>query len=128
MAILSTGVIVTLATTLSIYGSIEAVVTSTIPREYKISNVAINVNIDNYKDEQKKLMDIITKAAGGEKNIVNSFSELSGMIYALQNGSELLPLLVDNANNYHPVPAILSTIDAYNSEFNQNSVDRKSVV
>ena len=120
IAILSTGVIVTLATTLSIYGSIEAVVTSTIPREYKISNVAINVTIDNYKDEQKKLMDIITKAAGGEKNIVNSFSELSGMIYALQNGSELLPLLGDNANNYHPVPAILSTIDSYNSEFNQN--------
>ena len=120
IAILSTGVIVTLATTLSIYGSIEAVVTSTIPREYKISNVAINVTIDNYKDEQKKLMDIITKAAGGEKNIVNSFSELSGMIYALQKGSELLPLLGDNANNYHPVPAILSTIDSYNSEFNQN--------
>ena len=120
IAILSTGVIVTLATTLSIYGSIEAVVTSTMPREYKISNVAINVTIDNYKDEQKKLMDIITKAAGGEKNIVNSFSELSGMIYALQNGSELLPLLGDNANNYHPVPAILSTIDSYNSEFNQN--------
>ena len=120
IAILSTGVIVTLATTLSIYGSIEAVVTSTIPREYKISNVAINVTIDNYKDEQKKLMDIIAKAAGGEKNIVNSFSELSGMIYALQNGSELLPLLGDNANNYHPVPAILSIIDSYNSEFNQN--------
>lgn len=120
IAILSTGVIVTLATTLSIYGSIEAVVASTIPREYKISNVAINVTIDNYKDEQKKLMDIIAKAAGGEKNIVNSFSELSGMIYALQNGSELLPLLGDNANNYHPVPAILSTIDSYNSEFNQN--------
>ena len=120
IAILSTGVIVTLATTLSIYGSIEAVVTSTMPREYKISNVAINVTIDNYKDEQKKLMDIITKAAGGEKNIVNSFSELSGMIYALQNGSELLPLLGDNANNYHPVPAILSTIDSYNTEFNQN--------
>ena len=120
IAILSTGVIVTLATTLSIYGSIEAVVTSTIPREYKISNDAINVTIDNYKDEQKKLMDIITKAAGGEKNIVNSFSELSGMIYTLQNGSELLPLLGDNANNYHPVPAILSTIDSYNSEFNQN--------
>lgn len=120
IAILSTGVIVTLATTLSIYGSIEAVVTSTMPREYKISNVAINVTIDNYKDEQKKLMDIITKAAGGEKNIVNSFSELSGMIYALQKGSELLPLLGDNANNYHPVPAILSTIEAYNSEFNQN--------
>ena len=120
IAILSTGVIVTLATTLSIYGSIEAVVTSTMPREYKISNVAINVTIDNYKDEQKKLMNIITKAAGGEKNITNSFSELSGMIYALQNGSELLPLLGDNANNYHPVPAILSTIDSYNSEFNQN--------
>ena len=120
IAILSTGVIVTLATTLSIYGSIEAVVTSTMPREYKISNDAINVTIDNYKDEQKKLMDIITKAAGGEKNIANSFSELSGMIYALQNGSELLPLLGDNANNYHPVPAILSTIDSYNSEFNQN--------
>jgi len=120
IAILSTGVIVTLATTLSIYGSIEAVVTSTMPREYKISNDAINVTIDNYKDEQKKLMDIITKAAGGEKNIANSFSELSGMIYALQNGSELLPLLGDNANNYHPVPAILSTIEAYNSEFNQN--------
>ena len=120
IAILSTGVIVTLATTLSIYGNIEAVVTSTIPREYKISNDAINVTIDNYKDEQKKLMDIITKAAGGEKNIVNSFSELSGMIYTLQNGSELLPLLGDNANNYHPVPAILSTIDSYNSEFNQN--------
>ena len=67
IAILSTGVIVTLATTLSIYGSIEAVVTSTMPREYKISNVAINVTIDNYKDEQKKLMDIIAKAAGGEK-------------------------------------------------------------
>ena len=120
IAILSTGVIVTLATTLSIYGSIEAMVISTIPREYKISNVAINVTIDNYKDEQKKLMDIITKAAGGEKNIVNSFSELSGMIYSLQNGSELLPLLGDNANNYHPVPAILSTIDSYNSEFKQN--------
>ena len=120
IAILSTGVIVTLATTLSIYGSIEAVVTSTMPREYKISNVAINVTIDNYKDEQKKLMNIITKAAGGEKNITNSFSELSGMIYALQNGSELLPLLGDNANNYHPVPAILSTIDSYNTEFNQN--------
>ena len=120
IAILSAGVIVTLATTLSIYGSIEAVVTSTMPREYKISNVAINVTIDNYKDEQKKLMNIITKAAGGEKNITNSFSELSGMIYALQNGSELLPLLGDNANNYHPVPAILSTIDSYNSEFNQN--------
>ena len=120
IAILSTGVIVTLATTLSIYGSIEAVVTSTIPREYKISNVAINVTIDNYKEEQKKLMNIITKAAGGEKNITNSFSELSGMIYALQNGSELLPLLGDNANNYHPVPAILSTIDSYNTEFNQN--------
>ncbi len=120
IAILSTGVIVTLATTLSIYGSIEAVVTSTMPREYKISNVAINVTIDNYKDEQKKLMNIITKAAGGEKNIANSFSELSGMIYTLQNGSELLPLLGDNANNYHPVPAILSTIDSYNSEFNQN--------
>ena len=120
IAILSTGVIVTLATTLSIYGSIEAVVTSTMPREYKISNVAINVTIDNYKDEQKKLMNIITKAAGGEKNITNSFSELSGMIYALQKGSELLPLLGDNANNYHPVPAILSTIDSYNTEFNQN--------
>ena len=121
IAILSTGVIVTLATTLSIYGSIEAVVTSTIPREYRISNNdAINVTIDNYKEEQKKLMDIITKAAGGEKNIVNSFSELSGMIYALQKGSELLPLLGDNANNYHPVPALLSTIDSYNSEFNQN--------
>lgn len=120
IAILSTGVIVTLATTLSIYGSIEAMVTSTMPREYRISNNVINVTIDNYKDEQKKLMDIITKAAGGEKNIVNSFSELSGMIYALQNGSELLPLLGDNANNYHPVPAILSTIDSYNSEFNQN--------
>ena len=120
IAILSTGVIVTLATTLSIYGSIEAVVTSTMPREYKISNVAINVTVDNYKDEQKKLMNIITKAAGGEKNITNSFSELSGMIYALQNGSELLPLLGDNANNYHPVPAILSTIDSYNTEFNQN--------
>ena len=120
IAILSAGVIVTLATTLSIYGSIEAVVTSTMPREYKISNVAINVTIDNYKDEQKKLMNIITKAAGGEKNITNSFSELSGMIYALQNGSELLPLLGDNANNYHPVPAILSTIDSYNTEFNQN--------
>ena len=120
IAILSTGVIVTLATTLSIYGSIEAVVTSTMPREYKISNVAINVTIDNYKDEQKKLMNIITKAAGGEKNITNSFSELGGMIYALQNGSELLPLLGDNANNYHPVPAIISTIDSYNTEFNQN--------
>ena len=120
IAILSTGVIVTLATTLSIYGSIEAMVTSTMPREYRISNNKINVTIDNYKDEQKKLMDIITKAAGGEKNIANSFSELSGMIYALQNGSELLPLLGDNANNYHPVPAILSTIDAYNLEFDQN--------
>ena len=120
IAILSTGVIVTLATTLSIYGSIEAMVTSTMPREYRISNNVINVTIDNYKDEQKKLMDIITKAAGGEKNIVNSFSELSGMIYALQNGSELLPLLGDNINNYHPVPAILSTIDSYNSEFKQN--------
>jgi len=120
IAILSTGVIVTLATTLSIYGSIEAVVTSTMSREYRISNDEINVTIDNYKDEQKKLMDIIIKAAGGEKNIVNSFSELSGMIYSLQNGSELLPLLGENTNNYHPVPAILSTIDSYNSEFNQN--------
>lgn len=120
IAILSTGVIVTLATTLSIYGSIETLVNSTMPREYRISNDEINITIDNYKDEQKKLMDIITKAAGGEKNIVNSFSELNSMIYSLQNGSELLPLLGDNANNYHPVPAILSTIDSYNSEFNQN--------
>lgn len=120
IAILSTGVIVTLATTLSIYGSIENVVTQTMPRQYKISTDNIMITVDNYKDEQKKLADIIYKAAGKESNIGNSFYDLNSLIYCQQKGTELLPMSGDVTNEYTPVPAILSTIDTYNAEFNKD--------
>ena len=120
ISILSTGVIVTLATTLSIYGGIRNVVSSTMPREYKISTDEVVITTDNYEDELEKLDDIIYKSAGGRENIENSFSELQTMIYSLKNENELLPLLGENKNDYTPVPAILSTVDAYNAAFEKD--------
>ena len=121
IAILSTGVIVTLATTLSIYGCIETVVTTTMPREYKIStDYVVRINSDNYKDEQKKLTDFIYKAADGKENIENLFCDLSITATALLNGSELLALSGENTNNYATVPVIFTTLSTYNAEFDKS--------
>ena len=120
IAILSTGVIITLATTLSIYGSIEKVVTSTMPREYSISTDEIKIDINNYKSEQEKLADIIYKSADGKDNVDNIFYNVMSMVTALKKDNELLPLLGENTEGYKPIPVLLTTLESYNAEFGKD--------
>lgn len=120
IAILSTGIIVTLATTLTIYNGIESLVKTSMPREYIISNneLYMNVNFENYEDREKEIKDIILKASNGK--IKNLYSELNFMAPCGKVDNKLIPAKRENFSSAVPMYIICTTVDTYNFEFNKN--------
>lgn len=111
ISILSTGIIITLATTITIYENIEQSSKNVMPREYQIqSEVALNEN--NYKLEAKKLKDDIFTTVDKKEQIKNEFTTLVMMSPIIKKDNEFIQY--DGKTKGIPNFLICYDIDSYN--------------
>lgn len=120
IAVLSTGIVIALSSTLTIYNGIEELVKSAMPREYLVSNDGRNmeVNFDNYKDREKEIKDIIYRASDGK--VEKLYSNFDFMSPCIRRNNELIMCTRENFFIGTPMYIICTTLDTYNSEFNEN--------
>ncbi|MDU5743002.1 MAG: ABC transporter permease, partial [Finegoldia magna] len=115
IAILCTGVVVSLSTTMAIYNSAEKVVNSTTNRDYKLTGL-ITPDKDfskNIEKEKTRLKNMITE----KTNPKNDYYQVSTMMFANLDGNKFSKI---GKNNTKPVYIMIQTLDSFNNKFSKN--------
>lgn len=115
IAILCTGVVVSLSTTMAIYNSAEKVVNSTTNRDYKLTGL-ITPDKDfskNIEKEKTRLKNMITE----KTNPKNDYHQVSTMMFANLDGNKFSKI---GKNNTKPVYIMIQTLDSFNNKFSKN--------
>lgn len=114
IAILCTGVVVSLSTTMAIYNSAEKVVDSTVNRDYKLTGTIIP-DKDFSKDiekEKTRLKNLVTE----KTNPKNEYYQVSTMMFANLDGNKFSKVGI---NNTKTVYIMIQTLDSFNDKFNK---------
>ena len=114
IAILCTGVVVSLSTTMAIYNSAEKVVDSTVNRDYKLTGT-ITPDKDFSKDiekEKTRLKNLVTE----KTNPKNDYYQVSTMMFANLDGNKFSKV---GMNNTKTVYIMIQTLDSFNDKFNK---------
>lgn len=114
IAILCTGVVVSLSTTMAIYNSAEKVVDSTVNRDYKLTGTIIP-DKDFSKDiekEKTRLKNLVTE----KTNPKNDYYQVSTMMFANLDGNKFSKV---GMNNTKTVYIMIQTLDSFNDKFNK---------
>ncbi|GAA2973840.1 FtsX-like permease family protein [Finegoldia magna] len=114
IAILCTGVVVSLSTTMAIYNSAEKVVDSTVNRDYKLTGT-ITPDKDFSKDiekEKTRLKNLVTE----KTNTKNDYYQVSTMMFANLDGNKFSKV---GMNNTKTVYIMIQTLDSFNDKFNK---------
>lgn len=117
MAILSTGVIITLATTLTIYMNIENVVKRTLTREYEIGYYE-DFSREGIEPAREKLMTVLKESLG--EDIRNTYTKVWTMVPVVKEGKMLLPAKKETLQNAQVLYVYFLTADSYNQEFGKD--------
>lgn len=115
IAILCTGVVVSLSTTMAIYNSAEKVVDSTVNRDYKLTGT-ITPDKDfskNIEKEKTRLKNLVTE----KTNPKNDYYQVSTMMFANLDGNKFSKM---GMNNTHPIYIMIQTLDSFNNKFSKN--------
>lgn len=112
IAILCTGVVVSLSTTMAIYNSAEKVVDSTVNRDYKLTETIIPDKdfSENIEKEKTRLKNIITE----KTNPKNDYFQVSTMMFANLEGNKFTKMGI---NSTHPIYIMIQTLDSFNNKF-----------
>lgn len=115
IAILCTGVVVSLSTTMAIYNSAEKVVNSTTNRDYKLTGtITPDKNFSkNIEKEKTRLKSLVTE----KTNPKNDYYQVSTMMFANLDGNKFSKM---GKNNTKPVYIMIQTLDSFNNEFSKN--------
>lgn len=112
IAILCTGVVVSLSTTMAIYNSAEKVVDSTVNRDYKLTGT-ITPDKDfskNIEKEKTRLKNLVTE----KTNPKNDYYQVSTMMFANLDGNKFSKV---GMNNTKTVYIMIQTLDSFNNKF-----------
>ncbi|MDU5215677.1 MAG: ABC transporter permease, partial [Finegoldia magna] len=115
IAILCTGVVVSLSTTMAIYNSAEKVVNSTTNRDYKLTGlITPDKNFSkNIEKEKTRLKNLVTE----KTNPKNDYYQVSTMMFANLDGNKFSKV---GKNNTKPVYIMIQTLDSFNNKFSKN--------
>ena len=115
IAILCTGVVVSLSTTMAIYNSAEKVVDSTVNRDYKLTGTIIpDKNFSkNIEKEKTRLKNLVTE----KTNPKNDYYQVSTMMFANLDGNKFSKM---GKNNTKSVYIMIQTLDSFNNKFSKN--------
>ncbi|MSA99188.1 FtsX-like permease family protein [Finegoldia sp. BIOML-A3] len=115
IAILCTGVVVSLSTTMAIYNSAEKVVDSTVNRDYKLTGTIIPDKdfSKNIEKEKTRLKNLVTE----KTNPKNEYYQVSTMIFANLEGNKFTRI---GKNNDKPIYIMIQTLDSFNNKFSKN--------
>lgn len=119
VTVLLTALIITMATSTTIYRSIETALNSRISSEY---SVTVNENVikyDNYKSSIEKSTALIAETTTEKEKIQNLTVRPWGIYYALKSEDEICP----GKRNYDkefPCFIIVETLDWYNEKYGKN--------
>lgn len=114
IAILCTGVVVSLSTTMAIYNSAEKVVDSTVNRDYKLTGtITPDKNFSkNIEKEKTRLKSLVTE----KTNPKNDYYQVSTMMFANLDGNKFSKV---GMNNTKTVYIMIQTLDSFNDKFNK---------
>lgn len=115
IAILCTGVVVSLSTTMAIYNSAEKVVDSTVNRDYKLTGT-ITPDKDfskNIEKEKTRLKNLVTE----KTNPKNDYYQVSTMMFANLEGNKFTRI---GRNNDKTIYIMIQTLDSFNNKFSKN--------
>ena len=115
IAILCTGVVVSLSTTMAIYNSAEKVVDSTVNRDYKLTGTIIPDKdfSKNIEKEKTRLKNLVTE----KTNPKNDYYQVSTMMFANLEGNKFTRI---GRNNDKPIYIMIQTLDSFNNKFSKN--------
>ena len=115
IAILCTGVVVSLSTTMAIYNSAEKVVDSTVNRDYKLTGTIIPDKdfSKNIEKEKTRLKNLVTE----KTNPKNDYYQVSTMMFANLDGNKFSKM---GKNNTKSVYIMIQTLDSFNNKFSKN--------
>ena len=115
IAILCTGVVVSLSTTMAIYNSAEKVVDSTVNRDYKLTGtITPDKNFSkNIEKEKTRLKNLVTE----KTNPKNEYYQVSTMMFANLEGNKFTRI---GKNNDKPIYIMIQTLDSFNNKFSKN--------
>lgn len=115
IAILCTGVVVSLSTTMAIYNSAEKVVDSTVNRDYKLTGTIIpDKNFSkNIEKEKTRLKNLVTE----KTNPKNDYYQVSTMMFANLEGNKFTRI---GRNNDKPIYIMIQTLNSFNNKFSKN--------
>lgn len=117
MAILSTGVIITLAATLTIYMNIENVVENSMSRDYEVGYYK-DFSREGIEPAREKLMRVLKESLGGD--IRNVYSKVWTMVPVVKEGEKLIPAKKENLKNGQVLYVYFQTAASYNQEFGKD--------
>lgn len=115
IAILCTGVVVSLSTTMAIYNSAEKVVDSTVNRDYKLTGTIIPDKdfSKNIEKEKTRLKNLVTE----KTNPKNDYYQVSTMMFANLEGNKFTRI---GRNNDKTIYIMIQTLDSFNNKFSKN--------
>lgn len=115
IAILCTGVVVSLSTTMAIYNSAEKVVNSTVNRDYKLTGTIIPDKdfSKNIEKEKTRLKNLVTE----KTNPKNDYYQVSTMMFANLEGNKFTRI---GRNNDKTIYIMIQTLDSFNNKFSKN--------
>ena len=115
IAILCTGVVVSLSTTMAIYNSAEKVVNSTVNRDYKLTGTIIPDEdfSKNIEKEKTRLKNLVTE----KTNPKNDYYQVSTMMFANLEGNKFTRI---GRNNDKTIYIMIQTLDSFNNKFSKN--------
>lgn len=115
IAILCTGVVVSLSTTMAIYNSAEKVVDSTVNRDYKLTGTIIPDKdfSENIEKEKNRLKSLVTE----KTNPKNEYYQVSTMMFANLEGNKFTRI---GRNNDKTIYIMIQTLDSFNNKFSKN--------
>lgn len=116
LTILSTGVIITLASTLAIYGNIEEVVHKTLNRDYEISYYK-SFTTEELPKAKEDLTHLVIEKLGGEKE--TSYLSVGFFGAVMIEGREFRALNRGEIFTPSTFYTIFTTLDSYNAKHNK---------
>lgn len=119
VTVLLTALIITMATSTTIYTSIDTAVKSRISSEYSLTLNEKIINYTNYKSALEKSNSIIAKTIDDKESIHNLTVRPWAIYYALKSDNEILKAKGDYSDEF-PCFVIVETLDWYNAKYGRN--------
>lgn len=123
IAVLCTGVIITLSATLTIYKNMDNIINTTMSRDYTMEPYKSATVYDSQEDieaRQAKAESIVRKNVGKNEKISKIYSKEEMMTFVYKDGDSILSTDSTSSQGKLPCYIIVSTIDSYNQETGQN--------